>query len=209
MYLPKYFRLEDHSAMRELISAYPLASVVHTHEGVSDANHFPLRWRDGGAQGLLVGHVARGNPLWRQADGQQVLTIFNGPQAYVSPQWYPSKAVDGRAVPTWNYAVVHARGRLRAIEDSQWLRQFLAELTEEHEAFQERPWTIDEAPDDYIARQLRGIVGIEIELETLVGKFKLHQNHPKDNQRGVIDGLDGRDQSAADVATAMRRLRES
>ena len=169
MYLPRHFEHGEGADLRRLIAAYPLATLVHQTESGADANHIPMRWREDDQRSLLVGHVARGNRLWREADGQPVLAIFHGPQAYVSPQWYPSKRVDGRAVPTWNYAVVHVRGRLRAIEDADWLYAFLDELSAAHETFQPRPWRINEAPADYLQKQLRAIVGIELTVEQIVG----------------------------------------
>ncbi|MGE4073850.1 MAG: FMN-binding negative transcriptional regulator [Lysobacterales bacterium] len=204
MYLPKHFEQSDESAQVELIRCFPLATVIYGGPQGPVANHIPMRVRRVAGAIHLVGHVARANTLWREADGQPVLAVFHGSQAYVSPQWYPSKAVDGRAVPTWNYCVVHAHGRLQAIDDPIWLRQLLDELSAEHEAFQPRPWRLDEAPPDYVERQLRAIVGIELRVERLIGKDKLHQNHPEANRRGVIEGLSARDQaSAQDVAAQM------
>ena len=205
MYLPRHFEHGEGADLRRLIAAYPLATLVHQTESGADANHIPMRWREDDQRSLLVGHVARGNRLWREADGQPVLAIFHGPQAYVSPQWYPSKRVDGRAVPTWNYAVVHVRGRLRAIEDADWLYAFLDELSAAHETFQPRPWRINEAPADYLQKQLRAIVGIELTVEQIVGKYKLHQNHPDANWQGVVDGLGGRDHGDQAVAELMQQ----
>ena len=205
MYLPRHFEHGEGADLRRLIAAYPLATLVHQTESGADANHIPMRWREDDQRSLLVGHVARGNRLWREADGQPVLAIFHGPQAYVSPQWYPSKRVDGRAVPTWNYAVVHVRGRLRAIEDADWLYAFLDELSAAHETFQPRPWRINEAPADYLQKQLRAIVGIELTVEQIVGKYKLHQNHPDANWQGVVDGLGGRDYGDQAVAELMQQ----
>ena len=207
MYLPKHFEQADAQALAESIRGFPLATLIHVGAHGPDANHIPLRLRRVGEATHLVGHVARANPLWREADGQAVLAIFHGPQAYVSPQWYPSKAVDGRAVPTWNYSVVHAHGRLQAIDDPIWLRQLLEELSAEHEAFQPRPWRLDEAPPDYIDRQLRAIVGIDLRVDRLIGKDKLYQNHPEPNQRGVVAGLSARDQSPAQAVAARMQAR--
>ena len=207
MYLPKYFEQSDVPALVESISRFPLATLIHTGVQGPEANHIPMRLRmlDGAMH--LVGHVARANSLWREADGQAVLAVFHGPQAYVSPQWYPSKAVDGKAVPTWNYSVVHAHGRLHAVDDPLWLRQLLQELSMEHEAFQARPWRMDEAPTDYLDRQLGAIVGIELRVERLAGKDKLHQNHPDENRRGVIDGLSAREHPSAHAVAAQMASR--
>jgi transcriptional regulator len=136
----------------------------------------------------LHGHVARGNEL-AKADGAEVLVIFRGPDAYVSPNWYPSKHVTGREVPTWNYAVVHMHGRLRVIEDPIWLRALLERLTDRHETGQAAPWRVDDAPADHVEKLLGAIVGLEIAIERTEGKFKLSQNHPAANRAGVVDGL--------------------
>lgn len=205
MYLPKHFELNDRAAQRALITRCPLATLVLCSAAGLDANHLPLRWREQDGQPRLVGHVARANPLWREADGLDVLAIFHDAQAYVSPQWYPSKRVDGRAVPTWNYSVVHAHGQLRAIEDPAWLREFLDQLSAEQEAFQAQPWRLDEAPPDYVEKQLRAIVGIEIAVSRFIGKAKRHQNHPQANRQGVIDGLETRDHQSKQMAEQMRQ----
>jgi transcriptional regulator len=154
----------------------------------------------------LQGHVARGNELAKKS-GADVLLMFQGPDGYISPNWYPSKQVTGREVPTWNYAVVHVHGTLRVIEDTQWLRRLLERLTGHHEAGQPHPWRLDDAPADYIEATLRGIVGIEVAIERIEGKFKLSQNHPAANRRGVIDGLRQRD-AGNDVALAALMARQ-
>jgi transcriptional regulator len=139
--------------------------------------------------GTLQGHIARANPLWRQAADAEVLVIFHGPQAYVTPSWYPTKREHGKAVPTWNYAVVHARGRLRVIEDPVWLRQQLEALVTHHESSFAEPWQISDAPPDYINKMLGAIVGIEISITGLTGKWKISQNQPEANRTGVVKGL--------------------
>jgi transcriptional regulator len=118
-----------------------------------------------------------------------VLVVFQGPQAYVTPSWYPSKAGHGKAVPTWNYAMVQAHGRLRAIEDPAWLEAFVTRLTGRHEAGRTPPWRVSDAPADFLASMLGGIVGIEIEVTRLEGKFKLSQNRPDEDRAGVVAGL--------------------
>ncbi len=136
--------------------------------------------------------MARGNALVGM-DGAEVLVVFRGPDGYVSPNWYPSKHETGREVPTWNYAVVHVHGRLRVIDDASWLRRFLDALTDHHEATQPHPWQVGDAPADHIEKSLRAIVGIQIAIERIEGKFKLSQNHPEANRLGVIEGLRRRD----------------
>ena len=188
MYTPSYFRETRVEAMHGLIRDYPFATVVvQTADGLS-ANHLPFERVDG----VLHGHVAGGNELVRM-DGAEVLLIFRGPDGYISPNWYPTKHETGREVPTWNYAVVHVHGRLKVIKDAQWLRRLLETLTDHHEAGQPQPWHVGDAPEDHIASSLRGIVGLEVAIERIEGKFKLSQNHPDGNRAGVIEGLRQRD----------------
>jgi transcriptional regulator len=184
MYMPSSFREVRSEALHGLIHDYPFATVVAIGAGGIDANHLPFELVDG----ALHGHVARGNELAR-LDGAEVLVIFHGPQGYISPNWYPSKHVTGREVPTWNYAVVHVHGRLRVIEDAAWLRRLLERLTDRHEADLPQPWHVTDAPADHIETSLRAIVGLEIAIERVEGKFKLSQNHPVANRLGVIEGL--------------------
>lgn len=188
MYTPSYFREMRVEALHRLIRDYPFATVVvQTPDGLS-ANHLPFE-RVGD---VLHGHVAGGNELVRM-DGAEVLLIFRGPDGYISPNWYPSKHETGREVPTWNYAVVHVHGRLKVIKNAQWLRRLLETLTDHHEAGQSQPWHVGDAPEDHITSSLRGIVGLEVAIERIEGKFKLSQNHPDGNRAGVIEGLRQRD----------------
>jgi transcriptional regulator len=189
MYAPKHFQQNQIEALHGLIRAYPFATVLARTAAGLDANHLPFELADAST---LHGHVARGNEL-AQMDGAEVLAIFRGPDGYISPNWYPSKHETGREVPTWNYAVVHVHGRLRVIDDAAWLRAFLTTLTDRHEATQPRPWRVSDAPADHVEKLLRAIVGIEIAIERIEGKFKLSQNHPAANRAGVIDGLRQRD----------------
>jgi transcriptional regulator len=188
MYVPRHFRESRPDALHGLIRAYPFASVVtHGADGLA-ANHLPFEMVDG----LLHGHVARGNELAQQ-DGAEVLLVFRGPDGYVSPNWYPSKHETGREVPTWNYAVVHVHGRLRVVDDAAWLRRLLDTLTDRHEADQPQPWKVGDAPADHVGKMLRAIVGLEVSIERIEGKFKLSQNHPARNRAGVMAGLRERD----------------
>jgi transcriptional regulator len=189
MYLPRHFEQTDPAALRALMREHPLAVLATQGEGGLTADHVPLEFvPDAGPHGTLRGHVARANPLWKRA-GSDVLAVFQGPQAYVTPSWYPSKAEHHKVVPTWNYAVVHAHGRLRAIEDAPWLHALVSGLTAHHEAPRATPWAVSDAPDDYVQQMLRAIVGIEIELTRLVGKWKLSQNRGEADRIGVADGL--------------------
>jgi transcriptional regulator len=176
MYMPAHFREERAEVLHGLIERHPLGAVVRCGEDGLDADHIPFELvaASGAApHGILRAHVARANPLWRQ-DGAPVLAIFQGPSGYVSPELYEAKAIDGRVVPTWNYAVVHAHGRLRTIDDADWLLAHMGRMTQR----QEGPggWRVDDAPRDYIDKLVRATVGIEIVIERLAGKWKASQN---------------------------------
>lgn len=190
MYQPRHFVETREDALHGLIDAHPFATiVVHGAAGVA-VNHLPFVRKEG----VLRGHVARGNEL-AAMDGAAVLAIFHGPQGYVSPNWYPSKhANGGREVPTWNYAVAHVHGRLRVIHDADWLRALLDALTDRFEASEPSPWKVADAPADHVEKLLGAIVGIEIAIERIEGKFKLSQNHPAANRAGVMTGLTRRGQ---------------
>lgn len=190
MYLPKHFEQRDRDALIALMRARPLATlVVASDGGAPTADLIPLEFHpDHGAHGTLRGHVARANPLWRRS-GAQALAVFTGPEAYVSPGWYASKRDHGKVVPTWNYTMVQARGTLRAVDDAPWLRALVGRLTDHHEAAQPAPWQVSDAPDDYVQQMLRAIVGIEIELMSLVGKWKTSQNRSAADREGVAHGL--------------------
>jgi transcriptional regulator len=189
MYLPKHFEQRDPAALAALMHDHPLATiVVATPEGPT-ADLIPLEFHAGvGPHGMLRGHVARANPLWRHA-GTPALAVFQGPQAYVSPTWYPSKREHGKVVPTWNYAMVQGRGTLHAVDDAPWLRTLVGRLTDRHESVQASPWAVDDAPDDYVRQMLGAIVGIEIPLTALIGKWKVSQNRNAADRQGVADGL--------------------
>ena len=198
MYLPGHFAETRVEVLHALMRAQPFATLVTQGADGLAADHLPLHLDAGlASHGALHGHVARANPLWRHADGAEVLTIFQGPQAYVTPSWYPTKRADGKAVPTWNYVVVHARGRLRAIDDPAWLRAQLETLVDRHEAPLPEPWRIADAPPDYIEKMLKAIVGIEIVISEVTGKWKTSQNQPEINRAGVVAGL--REQGTEDA----------
>jgi len=206
MYLPRHFAEDDPASLRALMGAFPRAAIVRAGSDGLAADHVPLSYDP--ASRTLRGHVARANPLWREGaspGGLAVLAIFRAEQAYVSPNWYPAKARTHQAVPTWNYAVVHAHGRLQAVDDAGWLRAFLGQLTARHEATQPQPWELDDAPADYLERMLRAVVGIEISVERLVGKLKLSQNRDAADQAGVLDGLAA--QGTPDALAMAARLR--
>ena len=188
MYLPAHFNQTNAHALHALMLEHPLATLVTLQNGLPSADHVPLEF-DAHAQ-TLRGHVARANPLWQAAAGQPVLAVFSGPQAYITPSWYATKAATHKVVPTWNYTVVHAQGTLRAIEDAPWLHDLVTRLTAHHEAPRARPWAVSDAPDDYVQQMLRAIVGIEIAVDTLLGKWKISQNRSEADRLGVAAGLE-------------------
>ena len=191
MYLPKHFEETRVQILHELIRAHPLgALVVLTPRGL-DANHIPFEVDpDPAPFGTLRGHIARANPLWRDFSRDvEALAIFQGPGTYISPSWYQTKRETAKVVPTWNYAVVHAHGALRFIDDRAWLRGFVEKLTSRHEAGRREPWKVTDAPPDYIEKQLGAIIGLEIPIIRLIGKWKVSQNRPAQDRDGVVEGL--------------------
>jgi transcriptional regulator len=205
MYIPQHFRESRLSVLHELMRLHPLATLVTASGDQLLVNHIPLLLDpDTGDAGTLRGHVARANPVWKQlAQSAAAVAIFQGPQTYISPSWYPGKEVDGRAVPTWNYAVVHAHGFVRVHDNVEWLRAHVTELTNAHEVKRSEPWQVSDAPADYIDRMLTAIVGIELPVSRLEGKWKVSQNRSQDDRLGVASGL--RSQSD-DTSLAMAGL---
>jgi transcriptional regulator len=198
MYEVAAFRETRVEVMQALIRAHPLATLVSVSGGVAEANHLPLLVApDPAPKGSLRGHVARANPLWRQLPEGEVLAVFQGPQAYVTPSWYPSKREHGKVVPTWNYAVVHVRGPLVVHEDREWLRDLVSRLTLSQEAGRSQPWGVGDAPAEYIDRMLEAIVGIEIPVTSIEGKWKVSQNRVQADRDGVAAGLRGRGDAEA------------
>ena len=208
MYLPKHFEETRVEVLHGLIHAHPFAALVTLTPAGLDANHIPFEVDPEPAPfGTLRGHVARANPVWREFSRDvEALVIFQGPDTYVSPAWYPTKQETGSVVPTWNYAVVHAHGPLRVIDDRAWLRAFVTKLTNRHESARREPWHVTDAPAEYIDRQLGAIIGLEIPITRLVGKWKMSQNRPAQDRAGVVDGLTReRDTSGAAVADLVRQ----
>jgi transcriptional regulator len=202
MYNPAHFVEDRIPVLHELIRSHPLATLVTVTAAGLVANHIPMEIGPGdSAFGTLRGHVSRANPLWQTAQTGDALAIFQGPQGYVTPAWYAAKAEHGRVVPTWNYAVVHAHGPLRAIDDPEWLRAFVERLTDAHEQGRPQPWHVSDAPEEFIQRQVQGIVGLELPITRLEGKWKMSQNRNAEDRAGVVQGL-RRDGKARDVALA-------
>jgi len=190
MYLPPQFAETDETVLRELIAAHPLGLLISTSQSGVLANPLPflVSARDGVT--TLRAHMSKANEQWRHIrDGADVLVVFQGADTYVTPSWYASKAEHGKVVPTWNYAMVQARGPARVHDGSEWLGQQVGELTDHHEANRPTPWKVGDAPDAFVAAQLRGIIGIEIGVVQLTGKWKVSQNRPEADRRGVHAGL--------------------
>jgi transcriptional regulator len=203
MYVPRYFAETRLSELHHIIRENPLGMLVsHTAAGL-DANHLPFELdASRGPFGTLQAHIARANPLWKD-DASEVLIVFRGPHGYISPSWYPSKHETHRHVPTWNYEVVHAHGRLRVIDDESFVGSVVARLTHRYEAHEPRPWKMADAPKEYLREMLGMIVGIEIELTRLEGKRKLSQNREARDFQGAVDAL--RERGHDELAAAMTR----
>lgn len=191
MFVPPYFRMDDRAAQTALIRARPFGLLVTNGPGGLMANPAPfLLDENAGEHGALRAHLARPNPQWREADGsREALVVFQDVDAYVTPDWYATKRESGKAVPTWNYSAVHVYGKLRALDDRDWLRKLVGDLTDAHESGRATPWKVEDAPADYLEAMLRGIVGIEIEITRIEGKSKLSQNRAEADRAGVIAGL--------------------
>jgi transcriptional regulator len=191
MYIPKHFEETDTRTLHALVRSHPLGAWVTPAPAGLVANHIPfLVHEERGTLGTLVGHVARANPVWQSfSTTSPSVVIFQGPQAYITPSWYPGKQEHGKVVPTWNYAVVHAHGSPVAIDDRDWLRAHVGELTRLHESTQAAPWAVADAPADFIEKMLSAIVGIEIPIERLEGKWKAGQNRTAPDQQGAAEGL--------------------
>lgn len=207
MYVPKHFAQHDEEKVRRFIRATRVADLVTSSPSGLTDSLIPLLLVEGGAHGSLHGHLARGNDQWRTADTDiEALAIFRGPDAYVTPRWYPSKSETGRVVPTWNYIVVHVHGRLIVHDEPEWTRQLVTRLTDAMESPSPEPWSIEDAPADYIERMVSAIVGVEMEITRIDAKWKLSQNQPEREAAGVADGLAASgDPDAEKLATLMRR----
>ncbi len=204
MYQPSQFVEDRPEVLHQLMRAHPLGLLVtqdERHEMQANAVPWMLDPDPQGGAAVLRAHVARANPLWRQARGDvDSLVVFQGPQAYVSPNWYPSKAVTHREVPTWNYCMVQARGRLQVRDDPAWVLKLITDLSDRHEAGRPAPWSVADAPPGYIDKLLGAIVGIELRVAALAGKWKVSQNKKEEDRRGVESALRG---LGGDAATAM------
>jgi transcriptional regulator len=208
MYVPAHFEETRPEVLGRLIHDHPLAALVTLGRDGLSANHIPLELDPEPAPlGTLRGHVARANPVWRDFSRDvEVLAIFQGAQAYISPAWYETKKETGKVVPTYNYIVVHAYGPLRIVEDRAWLRALVERLTNRHEAERPEPWKVTDAPAGYIEQMLGAIIGVEIPLTRLVGKWKVSQNRPAVDRDGVVSALaEMEDQNARAMSDLVKK----
>jgi transcriptional regulator len=204
MYTPAHFAVHDPATLHRIVADHPLGMLVRQVGDTLDADHIPFAFdAAAGPLGTLKAHVARANPLWQQCpDGTPVMVVFRGAEAFVSPSWYPSKHETHRQVPTWNYEVVHVHGTLTIHDDERYVRGLVARLTRTHEASEPQPWKMSQAPADYIDQMLAQIVGIEIQVQRMVGKSKLSQNKAERDRLAAADVLDSRGHN--EMAVKMR-----
>jgi transcriptional regulator len=193
MYVPPAFDVKDPQASWDAIRAHPLGLLISQGDDGIVANPVPFEVSHSGATTTLRTHLARANGQWRTLQGQSVLIVFQGADAYVSPQWYETKKEHGRVVPTWNYSVIQVRGMAQVIDDKDWLLALVSRLTDHHEhgVGPGKAWSVTDAPDDYIRSQLRAIVGVEIAVTDIQGKRKASQNRTQPDRTGVVEGLKG------------------
>jgi transcriptional regulator len=207
MYQPDHFRVDDLPQLHALMRARPLAALVSNGPLGLYATHLPTVLKDDGPFGTIECHLARANPHWKDlAAGEEALMIFQGPQGYITPNWYASKAEHGKVVPTWNYAAVHGHGRPEVVQDKDWLRRHVGELTAQQEANESRPWLVSDAPESFVAVMLRGIVGFRFPITRLEGKWKMSQNREVKDREGVVRGLGSRGEGDdPEIAAAVAR----
>ena len=190
MYIPPAFKEEDLGRQHELIKAHPLGLLISSDVEGIHATPMPFHLDVAGVPlGRLKGHLSKANQHWQSLDSQQVLVVFQGVDGYVTPSWYASKAEHGKVVPTWNYVIVQARGVARTIDDARWLRDHVTRLTGDHEGLRPEPWGVVDAPAAFIDAQLRGIVGVEIDIHAIEGKWKVSQNRTAEDRKGVAAGF--------------------
>lgn len=191
MYTPRHFKETDSELMLEFMRANPFATLISNGQGGLNAEHIPfIASADSDSKLVLKAHIAKANPLWKDIEnGASVLVVFQGTNSYISPNWYPSKQVDSKVVPTWNYTAVHAIGKIEFIHDKKWLMSLLNDLTDTNEQSQSQPWKVSDAPTKFVEKQLPAIVGLEVVVDELKGKFKLSQNQSIGNREGVKKAL--------------------
>lgn len=190
MHCPALFKEERLDVLHGLMAAHPLATLITAGTGGLMANLVPFSLHDGGDYGILRAHLARGNKqLDELREGAEALVVFHGPECYVTPSWYPSKAEHGKVVPTWNFSMVQVRGKPQVIDDANWVLAQIEQLTDNLEGIRKNPWKVSDAPEDFIASQLKAIIGFEIPIRSIEGKWKVSQNRQPADRNGVIDGL--------------------
>ena len=212
MHIPSQFKEVNLDKLHKLIQDFPLGTLITSTDGLLDASHIPFYLEElKCGRVTLQSHVARTNPLWEScANGQEVLLIFHGPNAYVSPNFYPSKKEAGKVVPTWNYSVVHVRGRIYFKHESAWIMKLLSNLSNFHEVSQNSPWSVSDAPADFTQKLVQAVVGLEVVIENIVGNFKLSQNKTETDYLGVLQGLAGsKPHSSRSVSKQMQTLTRS
>jgi transcriptional regulator len=202
MYQPPHFREDRLDVQHALMRAHPLGLLISSGAGGLMANPVPfVLHADASERGTLRCHLSRANPHWRELGAvDECLVVFQGPQEYITPSWYETKRQTGKVVPTWNYATVHAWGQPRVIEDTEWLRKNVEALTRAHEDTRAAPWAVNDAPPEFLAAQLRGIVGVEIPIARIEGKWKVSQNRIDADRAGVISGLRGQGEASEPMA---------
>lgn len=205
MYLPKQFEETSIPVLLNLIKAHPLATVITMSTSGLNANHIPMVVAENvGATMLLRGHVARANPILADlAVSSQTLLVFQGAEHYITPSWYATKQETEKVVPTWNYAVVYVKGQMRVVDDAAWLHQQLEDLTAQQEGTRDQPWSVNDAPAEFLDQIKQAIVGFEVQIESMVGKWKVSQNQPPKNRATVVEGLE---QEGTGKALYMRDL---
>jgi transcriptional regulator len=208
MYTPAAFAEDDPNLIAQFLIAHPMAQLVTMTDAGLVATPLPMLYEPTATGlGSLVGHVARANRQWAESSSTvEALAIFTGPDAYVSPNWSPSKAEHGKVVPTWNYETVHIRGRFVAHDEAAWKRALVTRLTQRHEAQFDEQWAVEDAPPEYIESMLKAIVGIEVQVTSIQAKRKLSQNKPPGDMAGIADGLARVGGPSAQIAEAMRAL---
>jgi transcriptional regulator len=191
MYNPPAFTVDDLNRQHQLIRERPLGLLISSGPDGLQASPLPfLLVSDGSAFGRLQAHLSRANPHWKTLDGHEVLVVFQGADAYVTPAWYRSKSEHGKVVPTWNYVMVQVHGTVRVIDDHEWIRSQITRLTHDHESPRPEPWHVTDAPPSYIDAQIKGIVGLEIDIRRIDGKWKVSQNRPEADRISVAEGFE-------------------
>lgn len=211
MHIQKSFAETRIEVLQGLIRSRPLATFIVASDDNIIVNHMPLMLDAGaGKYGVLKGHVPRGNLLWQCLDGRhKALAVFHGPETYITPLWYPSKQEHGKAVPTWNYVVVHAHGYPGAVHDAGWLLEHLNAMTDQQEAANAEPWSVADAPSDYVAMMVRNVVGIEMPVSAIEGKWKVSQNRPEADRLAVAAALHARGDANSLAMAALVRGTEA